>query len=116
MVRLEPAWRYVKIVPIVPKVRLPQNSTGKIENEKGNRKIDSYDEVENGCTNGTNGTKENIVCGRCAFFRSPKCPHDNWETWNGNESIVGRHCFRPIERDDSEDYPSLEARGPEEGA
>jgi len=67
IVRLEPAWRYVKIVPIVPNVRLPQNSTGKIENEKGNKNIDSYGEVKGSRTNGTNGTKKDTFLGHTPF-------------------------------------------------
>jgi hypothetical protein len=40
-------------------------------------------------------------CFRCLFFRSPKCPQNNWETWNGIEPATDRHCFRPKEEGSS---------------
>lgn len=59
IVRLEPAWRYAKIVPNVPIVQPISNPSAKIKSEKCvDKKLEKYVGNEGGRTNGTIGTKE----------------------------------------------------------
>jgi len=81
IVRLEPAWRYVKFVPNVPNVQPTQNSTSKIETSSGkNKSLESYGGCEGGRTKGTNGTnpeklstRKGVTCGDCVTWQQNFC-------------------------------------------
>jgi putative DNA primase/helicase len=74
IVRLEPAWRYTKIVPNVPNVQPISNPSAKSQTKSVEKSLEKYVENERGRTNGTNGTKEeNLIASHCLKWRTGAC-------------------------------------------
>jgi hypothetical protein len=94
IVRLEPAWRYVKIVPNVPVVQPISNPSVQIENNKVDEKLEKYVGIEEGRTKGTNGTKDPTV---------PVVPESDIE---GYQQLVCYFCQKAVIGDDwvSDDF------------
>jgi len=97
VVRLEPAWRYVKFVPNVPIVQPISKSLGKTENKNKNcekKGLEKYGENEGGRTNGTNGTE----CGLCC----KPLPVDLYDCTSYNGLPVHVECFRRLRNKEAE--------------
>ena len=84
IVRLEPAWRYLNIVQIVPNVQPFPNPSVKFENKLVNNKLEKYVENERGCTKGTFGTmltpeEKEPLFDSCYFCQKPIF-EDDWKS------------------------------------
>lgn len=69
--RLDPAWRYLKIVPNVQNVQPLSNKRENIKRKKQNNLEDFDEQKQDSCTNGTNGTNPEPYFTNCYFCQKP---------------------------------------------